>query len=197
MGKTPKAGCFYKKKGKRVLDFVFAITVIVALAPLMFLIALVSLIVDPGPVLFIQQRVGRSAALFKFYKFRSMPVGTKNTASDKLGTIRIHWWGRLLRRSNLDELPQLLNILRGDMSIVGPRPPLPEQEELILLRNNNGSLECRPGLTGLAQVSSYNGMAVVEKARFDGIYAADITLKKDFSILLRTFLYLAKPPPIY
>lgn len=197
MGKTQKEGYVYKNIGKRVLDFVFAIVAIVALAPLMFLIALVSLIVDPGPVLFCQKRVGCWGDLFNIYKFRSMPVGTKNTASDKLGTIRLFWWGRLLRRSNLDELPQLFNILKGDMSIVGPRPPLPEQEELILLRKNNGSLECRPGLTGLAQVNSYNGMAVKEKARFDGIYAANITLKKDFIILLRTLLYLAKQPPIY
>jgi O-antigen biosynthesis protein WbqP len=83
------------------------------------------------------------------------------------------------------------------MSIVGPRPPLEKQAELLSLRRENGALSCRPGLTGLAQIRSYDGMPVAQKALFDGQYARSISLGKDVQIILKTFLYLLKPPPVY
>ena len=103
----------------------------------------------------------------------------------------------MIRRTNLDELPQLFNILKGDMSIVGPRPPIPSQQELTELRKANGAIACRPGLTGLAQVSSFDGMTVPQKAAFDGEYAKRISFVGDITIILRTFVYLLKPPPVY
>tara|TARA_B100000963_G_scaffold359660_1_gene387640 strand:- start:3635 stop:4015 length:381 start_codon:yes stop_codon:yes gene_type:complete len=126
-----------------------------------------------------------------------MPVGTKLLASDDAKDIRIKPLGKFLRRFNFDELPQLWNILIGDMSFVGPRPPLPSQKELIKLRKEHGILNCRPGLTGLAQINGYNGMKIEDKAKQDLEYASKITFLLDIKIILKTFSYLAKPPPIY
>lgn len=152
---------------------------------------------DPGPIFFKQYRVGRDGVKFQFYKFRSMPVNTGDIPSDKVGEIELTWIGRFIRRSNLDELPQLLNILKGDMSVVGPRPPIPNQQKLIDIRMKNGSIEFRPGLTGLAQIKSFDGMSVVQKAEYDGLYAKNISFWSDIKIILNTFTYLLKPPPVY
>ncbi len=152
---------------------------------------------DPGPVLFKQQRVGCKGINFWFYKFRSMPVTTGDIASDQIGKVKLTWIGKVIRRTNLDELPQLLNILKGDMSVVGPRPPIPNQEELVAIRRRNGALVIRPGLTGLAQINSFDGMSVADKANFDEIYAKRITLLSDLKIIFSTFRYLLKSPPIY
>jgi O-antigen biosynthesis protein WbqP len=126
-----------------------------------------------------------------------MPVNTRDVPSDQLRGVNFTWIGKLIRRTNLDELPQLINIIKGDMSVVGPRPPLASQHELIELRRENGALSCRPGLTGLAQISSFDGMSVGEKAHFDGEYAHKISIIKDLSIIFRTFAYLRKSPPVY
>jgi O-antigen biosynthesis protein WbqP len=130
-------------------------------------------------------------------KFRSMPVSTPNMPSALVGQIKITRVGKVIRRTNLDELPQLINILRGQMSVVGPRPPLPSQQELCQIRQSNGALACKPGLTGLAQVNAYDGMPEKEKARWDGIYAASLSFISDMTIIFRTFRYLSKRPPVY
>ena len=194
---TPVSIGFYARAGKRLADTVFAITCLVLLLPLMIFIAIGIKLFDPGSIFFRQERVGRHGRLFKFYKFRSMPVGTKNLPSDQVGSLRLTWIGKLLRRTNLDELPQLYNILLGDMSLVGPRPPIPNQFELLELRRANGSIACRPGLTGLAQIRAYDHMPVSEKADLDSQYAARITLGGDLRIILSTFIYLLRPPPLY
>ena len=187
----------YKKFGKRVLDVLGSLLALLALLPLMLLVSTMIKLTSPGPILFISQRMGRMGCIFDFYKFRSMPITTSIVASDKLGEIKITEFGRFIRRSNLDELPQLWNILKGDMSIIGPRPSLTSQTELIGLRRENGALDCRPGLTGIAQVNSYDGMPFDVKAKFDAKYAANITFLGDLKIFLQTFLYLTKPPPVY
>ena len=187
----------YRKVFKRMIDVLAALGVIVILSPLLLLIAVLIKVTDPGPVFFVQDRTGRYGKTFRFIKFRSMPVNTKNLASDELGEVKIGIVGRFIRRTNIDELPQLINVLKGDMSLVGPRPPIPSQEELIALRAENGALDCVPGLTGLAQVRSFDGMSVEEKARFDGDYANRITFFGDARIVLSTVVYLFKPPPVY
>ena len=126
-----------------------------------------------------------------------MPVCTKNFTSDKIEQIELSWVGRLIRRTNLDELPQLFNVLRRDMSIVGPRPAIPSQSVLLEARLKNDATQCLPGLTGLAQISSYDGMPVQEKADLDGKYAGNITFSRDLFIILKTIGYLFKPPPVY
>lgn len=183
--------------GKRLFDICCSILALVPLTPVLALTALMIKVFDPGPPIFKQTRIGRGGAPFDFYKFRSMPVNTGNVPSDKLGFVQIGFIGKFIRRTSIDELPQLFNILRGDMSIVGPRPAIPSQVELLEARRKNGALTCRPGLTGLAQINSFNGMTVLQKSEFDGKYANSITLVGDIKIILRTFNYLLRPPPVY
>jgi O-antigen biosynthesis protein WbqP len=187
----------YLAFGKRFFDVFIAITAAIALAPLMVVTGILIAIFDPGPIFFRQSRVGSNGRVFNFYKFRSMPTNTEDIPSDRIGKVELTWVGTLIRRTNIDELPQLFNILIGDMSVVGPRPSLPTQYELIEYRKKNGALVCRPGLTGLAQISSFDGMKVFEKANLDGKYALSISLYNDIRIILRTFGYLLKAPPVY
>jgi len=153
----------YKFFGKRLLDIFIVLVAFICLSPLMTITVLLIKIFDPGPVIFKQSRVGKNGEPFSFLKFRSMPVNTRNLESDKVGQISLTWVGKVIRRTNIDELPQLLNIIKGDMSIVGPRPPIFTQEELLKIRRDNNSLFTRPGLTGLAQVNSFDGMTVLQK----------------------------------
>ena len=187
----------YRQFGKRLLDIVVSLSAAIVLSPLLLILAAGAAMSSPGPAIFRQKRTGRGGDSFEFYKFRSMPVDTGDVSSDSIGSVEITPFGKFLRRSNLDELPQLFNILKGDMSLVGPRPPIPSQEELIALRRANGALDCRPGLTGLAQVNSFDGMSVPQKAEFDRRYCERITFLGDVAIVLRTFGYLLKPPPKY
>src|SRR5205823_7797451 len=113
---------------------------------------------DRGPVLFRQQRSGRDGRPFRIFKFRSMPVNTGDVPSSQARSLRVTRVGQIIRRLNIDELPQLINILRGDMSVVGPRPALPTQTALLDMRKANAAIKCKPGLTGLAQVNSYDNM---------------------------------------
>ena len=182
---------------KRGFDIFFATLALGVLFPLMILVSLLIKICDPGPIFFKQIRIGCAGFPFVFWKFRSMPVGVGDIPSDQLGVVKMHFIGRFIRRTNIDELPQLFNILCGDMSLVGPRPAIISQVELITLRRKGGVLSCRPGLTGLAQVSSFSGMTVNEKVKFDVIYAHSITFMGDLKIILKTFFYLLKPPPVY
>lgn len=188
---------WYADWGKRLVDVVLAGLALLVLSPLLLLTALAIRLEDGGPALFRQRRSGRDRADFTLMKFRSMPVGSANVPSASAATLRITRVGRLIRRTNIDELPQLLNILRGDMSVVGPRPALPSQADLLELRAQNGAIRCRPGLTGLAQVSSYDGMPVAEKAALDGRYAERPGFLSDIGIILRTVAYLFRRPPVY
>jgi O-antigen biosynthesis protein WbqP len=187
----------YRAIGKRAFDIVSAAVALLVLGPLMAVTALLIRSEDGGPALFRQARVGAGGRPFTVFKFRSMGVLAPNVPSAAGTVLPITRVGRFIRRTNIDELPQLLNILIGDMSVVGPRPPLPAQEELLALRSKNGALALRPGLTGLAQVSSYDGMPESEKAAWDGRYAERVTLLGDLAIIARTFGYLAKRPPVY
>jgi O-antigen biosynthesis protein WbqP len=182
---------------KRVADVALAAAALLALSPLLVLVALIIKIEDGGSVIFRQRRIGRGMQTFMLLKFRSMRENVGDVPSEKARTLPITRIGTLIRRTNIDELPQLVNILRGDMSVVGPRPTLPSQTELIALRQANGAFTVRPGLTGLAQVNAYDNMPASHKAQFDGQYAARITLWGDIRIILRTFVYLTKPPPTY
>lgn len=182
---------------KRLLDILLAVIALVLLSPIMIVSALAIRLEDRGPIFFIQTRIGRAGKPFRFFKFRSMPVNTGDIPSAQARNIKVTRVGRVIRRTNIDELPQLLNILRGDMSVVGPRPAIPQQEELLRMRSENGAALFRPGLTGAAQVNSYDGMPEDEKAAWDGWYARDVSLGTDLKIILRTFMYLLKPPPAY
>jgi O-antigen biosynthesis protein WbqP len=187
----------YSRSLKRLLDITLAGLALVALAPLMLLVALLIKLEDGGPVHFRQKRVGKGGREFEFLKFRSMPVNAANVPKTQAIEIPITRIGRVIRRTNIDELPQLINILRGEMSIVGPRPAIAAQGALISMRRENGALSCTPGLTGLAQVNAYDGMPETEKAGFDGEYASNVSFANDLKIIGRTFGYLTRKPPVY
>lgn len=187
----------YARFGKRLFDILVSSIALAVLLPLMLLVSIAIRLEDGGPALFRQKRVGQNGRLFVLLKFRSMPVNTSDTPSAKAGMLKVTRVGAFIRRTNIDELPQLINILRGDMSIVGPRPALPTQKELCELREKLGALHCKPGLTGLAQVHSYTGMPETEKATWDAKYSEQITFVGDLVIIFRTFGYLLKPPPVY
>lgn len=187
----------YPRRLKRLMDVTLAALALVVLGPLMIAVAAAILLDDGGPVMFRQTRVGKDGRTFCFLKFRSMTSDTAEVPSAAAGDLQVTRVGRIIRRGSLDELPQLLNILRGDMSIVGPRPAIPAQHKLIDLRRESGALSCHPGLTGLAQVNSYDGMPEKEKAAWDSEYARRLSFLMDLSILAKTIAYLSKPPPTY
>jgi O-antigen biosynthesis protein WbqP len=187
----------YRNLLKRVLDIVAALFALIVLSPIMLIVAIRVFLEDRGPIFFTQNRVGKNGQTFKFMKFRSMPVDTGDVESAKAGELKVTAIGKIIRRTNLDELPQLINILKGDMSIVGPRPAIPAQENLCALRKQNGADEIAPGLTGLAQVNAYDGMPENEKAKWDGEYAASVSFLNDAKIVARTVGYLTRKPPVY
>lgn len=187
----------YKNAGKRILDILVSLMGLLLLLPFILLIMLIIYVQDSKPPFFTQKRVGYQGKIFTLVKFRSMPVHTDNVPSSEASRIQITPFGKFIRRTNLDELPQLFNILKGDMSIVGPRPSLITQEELIRLRSVKNIYACRPGLTGLAQVNSYNGMPDEKKVWWDEIYVNNLTFFTDIKIILQTFIYITKKPPVY
>jgi O-antigen biosynthesis protein WbqP len=182
---------------KRIFDIVLAFCLLVCLSPIYIVLGIIIRLQDGGPAIFKQMRIGKTGVPFKFYKFRSMPLRTPIVESKETTKLQITPFGKFIRRTNLDELPQFYNVLRGDMSFIGPRPPIPQQLDLIELRKNNGAINLSPGLTGWAQVNSFDGMSVVQKAKFDGEYAMRISFLLDCIILFRTALYFTKKPPTY
>ena len=176
---------------KRLLDFALSLLMLVALSPLLCILALAVKLTSPGPVLFKQKRVGIHKTHFTIYKFRSMRTDTpKDMPTDQLKNpdAFITPLGHFLRRSSMDELPQLINILKGDMSFVGPRPALYNQYDLIAERDKYGANDVPPGLTGLAQVEGRDELPIPEKARLDGVYAAHLSFWLDVKLIFRTVL---------
>ncbi|HKK94033.1 MAG TPA: sugar transferase [Longimicrobiales bacterium] len=188
----------YRKFGlKRVVDVVGASLGLLVASPAL-LVALVAVYVeDRHNPIFVQERVGRNGNPYRILKVRSMAPDTPDRPSTDTESLRITRTGAIMRRTNVDELPQLLNVLSGDMSLVGPRPALPSQDELVRLRGLNGASRLRPGLTGLAQIRAYDGMSATEKARLDGEYARSVSFLTDARIVLRTLPYLFRRPPTY
>lgn len=187
----------YEKYFKRVFDVIGASLILLILLLFMVIIVILIKFFDRGPIFFSQERVGLNGNPFVLYKFRTLPIGTGDIPSDKLGNIKKSCIGAVLRRTNIDELPQLLNIILGDMSLVGPRPCLKNQEALIQRRRENMSINCKPGLTGLAQIRAFNGMSIEQKAKLDQEYAESITFFGDLRIVAKTFLYLFRAQPVY
>ena len=154
---------------RRTADIVAASVLLAALSPFLALIAIAIRADSPGPALFRQRRIGRGSAEFTILKFRTMRVGTPDLASHLVGpgSNRVTRTGRILRRSSIDELPQLWNVLAGDMTLVGPRPALFNQDDLIALRQEAGVDALKPGVTGWAQVNGRDEIALPEKVALD------------------------------
>ena len=175
---------------KRVFDFIISLFALIILSPLFLLISLIILIGDGTPVLFRQKRVGKNNELFTIYKFRTMKQGTENVASGKLqnANAKITRFGRILRATSIDELPQLFNILNGTMSLVGPRPLIPEEAEIRELREKYNVYSIRPGITGWAQVNGRDNISLEQKALLDKKYVEKQSLGFDIKILIMTVL---------
>ena len=182
-------------KVKRLCDFIFSLIGLIILAPLSLIIVLAIKIDSQGPVFFKQKRLGINKKYFNILKFRTMKVDTpKNTPTHLLENPEI--WitrvGKFLRKTSLDELPQLINILKGEMSIVGPRPALWNQADLISLREDFGINDILPGLTGWAQVNGRDDLSVVEKVKLDHEYLENLSFKMDLKCFLKTFANIFK-----
>ena len=167
---------------KRGADALLSLLALVCLSPLYLALALAVKLTSPGPALFKQKRVGRGGRLFTIYKFRTMRTDTpRDTATHLLSNpgSYITPLGAFLRRSSLDELPQFFNVLRGDMSIVGPRPALYNQYDLIAAREKAGVNRVRPGITGWAQINGRDELPLPVKVQYDREYVENLSLRMD------------------
>ena len=171
----------------RFLDFVFSLLGLVVLSPVLLALMLIGYF-DTGSPLFRQERVGRHQKPFTLVKLRTMRVGTPGVATHLASASAITPLGRFLRRTKLDELPQLWNVLRGEMSLVGPRPCLFSQAELVAARAERGVFEARPGITGLAQIQGIDMSTPVLLAQTDARMLASLTVSRYLSYIFRTIV---------
>jgi len=184
---------------KRLLDFLTSLVGLILLLPFFGVIAASIKIDDRGPVFFRQERVGKDGHIFRLYKFRSMVVGAEHKGAGVFveeDDSRITRVGKLLRRASLDELPQLINVLKGEMSLVGPRPTLPYQVERYDARQRK-RLTVKPGITGWAQVNGRNALTWPERIELDLWYVDNWSLLLDLKILWRTFLKVIRGEGVY
>lgn len=173
---------------KYTLDFIFSLFCLILLSPLFLLIACLLLLEGQGPILYTQERVGRDQKIFRIYKFRTMVAN-----ADQIGPLltqdkdpRITKIGHYLRQSSLDELPQLFNILKGEMSLIGPRPEVPSIVETYT-EEQRGVFKVRPGLSGWAQINGRDELDIPTKLKFDLEYIAKVSFWLDCKIFLLTF----------
>lgn len=171
---------------KRIVDLVLCLAVVPIGLPLCLALLVAIRLESPGSPLFVQVRVGRHQRPFRIFKLRTMAFDTGDVASHLVSAGQITRLGALLRRLKLDELPQLVNVIMGSMSLVGPRPCLPNQAELIAERARHGIFEALPGVTGKAQLMGIDMSDPVRLAQVEADYLEQATLTRDFGILWRT-----------
>lgn len=180
---------------KRTIDTVLSLLAFILLLPLFLLISIVIKVDSKGPVLFKQKRVGKNKRFFNMYKFRTMRVDApKDTPTHMLNNpeIFITKVGKILRKTSLDELPQIFNIIKGDMAIVGPRPALWNQDDLVSERDKYGANDILPGLTGWAQINGRDELEIADKARLDGYYCEHFGLGMDIKCFFGTIKSVLK-----
>lgn len=172
---------------KRVFDLFTSIVVLGFLSPLLFMFSIAIKLESKGPIIFKQKRPGINNKIFNIYKFRSMKVETPDVATDNIdANMYITKSGRFIRKTSIDELPQLFNIIKGDMSVVGPRPALYNQYDLIAKRTNENVHTVKPGLTGLAQVMGRDDITDDQKVQYDKYYVENQTFILDMFIIYKT-----------
>ncbi|HON58922.1 MAG TPA: sugar transferase [Smithella sp.] len=179
---------------KRMFDVIVSFVLLVVMALPMAVIAVLVKMDSPGPVLYWSRRVGRGNKIFLMPKFRTMALGAPEVATHLLGDAEKHITpvGKCLRAASLDELPQLWSVLTGEMSLVGPRPALHNQEDLIALRTEKGIDVLRPGITGWAQINGRDDLPILQKAAYDEYYLHHRSLRLDAKILWRTLFKVIK-----
>jgi len=185
----------YRKYIKRIIDFILSLVAIVILSPFLLLIAILIKLDSEGPVLFKQKRIGMHKTHFYMLKFRTMRIDSPKDVPTHLLKNPDQWItrvGKFLRKTSLDELPQLFNIIKGEMSIIGPRPALWNQDDLIAERDKYGANDVRPGLTGWAQVNGRDELPIEVKARYDGEYVQKMSFMFDLKCLLKTVVSVIK-----
>lgn len=193
----------YKKYIKRILDFILSLLATIVLSPLFLVIAIIIKIDSRGPTFFLQERLGKDGKVFKIIKFRTM-IPNAEKIGDGLkvkteGDNRITRIGKILRKTSLDELPQLINVIKGEMSIVGPRPPVtyhPHKYEEYR-EEQKIRFKVRPGITGLAQVRVRNSASWDERIKIDIEYVDKISFTMDIKIVLKTVVKVFKKDNIY
>ena len=176
---------------KRIIDVVLSGLAIIILSPLLLILCIAIKLDSPGPILFTQKRVGIQKTYFQIYKFRTMRTDTpKDMPTHMLANPEqyITKTGRFLRKTSLDELPQIFNIFKGDMSIVGPRPALWNQDDLVAERDKYGANDVTPGLTGWAQINGRDELEIPVKAKLDGEYVKKYGFAMDVRCFFGTFL---------
>ena len=172
---------------KRFFDILFSLTALILLLPLLILLWFLGLL-DNGSPIFTQKRVGRNLKSFLLIKFRTMPINTRSAATHLTQNVKSTSYGYFLRRTKLDEIPQLWNVLAGDMSLVGPRPCLLNQKKLINERKKRGIFKVKPGITGLAQVSGVTMKTPTSLAKKDLKMIKQMNLFSYFYYIFKTFL---------
>lgn len=182
-------------KFKRLIDIILSLLGLIVLSPV-FLILIVAIKLDSkGPILFKQKRVGIHKTHFNIFKFRTMRIDTPKDTPTHLLENPEQWItkvGKFLRKTSLDELPQIINILKGEMSIIGPRPALWNQYDLIAERDKYGANDILPGLTGWAQINGRDTVTIEDKARYDGYYTENIGLMFDIRCFFGTIVSVLK-----
>jgi O-antigen biosynthesis protein WbqP len=175
---------------KRAFDLLFSLVILILLLPMLILLALIVNMTSKGPILYWSNRVGKNNKLFRMPKFRSMRIETPQVATHLLSDPSVYLTpvGKFLRRTSLDELPQLLSILTGDLSFVGPRPALFNQDDLVALRTERGIHVLMPGLTGWAQINGRDELPIPVKVQFDYEYLQRRSFKFDLYIICKTAL---------
>ncbi len=173
---------------KRLFDLAFALALLPVAIPVLAVAAVAVVLDSPGPAFFRQERVGRHRRAFTLIKIRTMSAGTRQAASHEVGAAQITRVGAFLRKTKIDELPQIFSVLLGHMSFVGPRPCLPVQEELVEERSKRGVYAVRPGITGPAQIAGIDMSTPVRLAETDAAYVADRSFFGDLELILRTAL---------
>lgn len=175
---------------KPQIDRIVALILLVCISPLFVLIYIGIKLDSKGPAFFIQKRKGKGEEYFNIYKFRTMKVGTPNLSTDKLENPDqyITKFGKFLRMTSMDEIPQIINVIKGQMSLVGPRPALYNQYELIALRKHHNVDLLKPGITGLAQIKGRDTISDRKKVRYDSFYLRKLSFCLDIAILIKTFI---------
>jgi len=173
---------------KRVFDLFFSIILLIVLAPLFVVVGVLIKLDSPGPVSFKQKRVGKDNKTFMVYKFRSMSIGTPDGAKEELGeeSLYVTRVGKIIRRFTIDELPNLFNVVRGEMSLVGPRPSHYTQYDLIKMRTKAGIHKIKPGIAGYAQIMKTGGKDLEAKVKRDKYYVEHMSLWLDIKIITKT-----------